>query len=49
MDLAEVARAFRQLWESKPGTIVLLCLGFVLFLFLVIDTWRHRRGRKRPR
>jgi uncharacterized iron-regulated membrane protein len=49
MDFAELTRAFRDLLASKPGTIVLLCLGFILFLFLVVDTWRHRRRRKRPR
>jgi hypothetical protein len=49
MDLSEVARSFRQLWESKPGVIVLLVLGFAGFLYLVVDTWRHKRRRKRPR
>jgi hypothetical protein len=49
MDFAEFTRGFRELCESKPGTIVLLCLGFILFLYLVVDTWRHRRRRKRPR
>ncbi len=49
MDLSDLARGFRQLWENKPGVLVLLVLGFVIFLFLVVDTWRHRRRRKRPR
>jgi hypothetical protein len=49
MDFAELTRAFRDLLESKPGMIILLGVGFILFLFLVVDTWRHRRRRKRPR
>jgi len=49
MEPSEVTRGLQQLWHNKPGTIVLLCLGFVGFLILVVDTWRHRRRRKRPR
>ena len=49
MDLSEVSRSLQQLWEAKPTTIVLLVVGFIVFLFLVIDTWFHRRRRKRPR
>jgi hypothetical protein len=49
MDLSEVSKSFWQLWENKPGIILLLCIGFVGFLVLVVDTWRHRRRRKRPR
>ena len=49
MDLSEVARSLQQLWEAKPGVIVLLILGFAGFVYLVVDTWRHKRRRKRPR
>ncbi len=49
MDFSELARGFKQLWENRPGVLVLLVLGFIVFLFLVVDTWRHRRHRKRPR
>ena len=49
MDFAEVAKSFQQLWESKPGALVLLLLGFVVFIFLVVDAWRHKRRSKRPR
>jgi hypothetical protein len=41
-------RSFQELWENKPGAVALLALGFLVFLFLVVDTWRHRRKRKRP-
>jgi hypothetical protein len=49
MDLSEISRSLQQLWESKPKAVLLLALGFLGFLFLVVDTWRHKRGRKRPR
>jgi hypothetical protein len=32
-----------QLWEVRPGVVLLLGIGFVVFVFLVIDTWRHRK------
>jgi hypothetical protein len=35
------------LWERKPAAVVLLVLGIVIFVFLVVDTWRHRKHRKR--
>jgi hypothetical protein len=49
MDLDEVSRSFQQLWENKPGALMLLAVGFLVFLFLVVDAWRHKRRRKRPR
>ena len=47
MDLHEIASNFQLLWENKPGAVILLALGFVVFLFLVVDTWRHKRHRNR--
>jgi len=49
MDFYEVSRSFQQLWENNPRAMVLLIIGFVVFVFLVVDTWRHRHRRKRPR
>jgi hypothetical protein len=49
MDLTEVSRSFQQLWENKPTALMLLAFGFLVFLFLVVDAWRHKRRRKRPR
>jgi len=49
MDFEEIFRNLRSLWENKPGAIVLLVLGFVVFVFLVVDTWRHKRRSKKPR
>ncbi|MEY2428015.1 MAG: hypothetical protein QOJ40_900 [Verrucomicrobiota bacterium] len=49
MDFYELTRGFRQLWENRPGAVILLVLGLVVFTFLVIDTWRHKRRGKGPR
>ncbi len=45
--MQQLVRSVQELWESKPGSVVLLTLGFLVFLFLVVDTWRHRSKRKR--
>ena len=29
--------------------VILLVLGFIVFLFLVVDTWRHRRHHQKRR
>ncbi len=47
MDLNEVFRSFHQLWNDRPGAVVLLVVGFALFILLVVDTWRHKRRRRR--
>jgi hypothetical protein len=49
MDLSEVSRNLQLLWENKPGAVILLALGFTVFVFVVVDTWRHKRHRKKPR
>jgi hypothetical protein len=49
MDLYEVGSNLRQLWDSHPGAIVLLSLGFVVFVFLVVDARRHKRRHRRRR
>jgi len=47
MDLSEIARNVQSLWDNKPGIVILLGLGFVVFLFLVVDAWQHKRRKKR--
>jgi hypothetical protein len=47
MDFDEFARGFHLLWEHKPGAIVLLLLGFFVFIFLVVDAWRHKKRHKK--
>lgn len=36
-----------SLWEHKPTIVILFCGGLMLFLLSVINTFRHRRRRKR--
>jgi hypothetical protein len=47
MESTELARSLHLLWERKPAALVLMALGLVVFLFLVVDAWRHKRRRKR--
>lgn len=49
MEFEQMAQGVKLLWEQKPGAVVLLVLGFVIFVFLVVDTWWHRRRRERQR
>jgi len=35
-----------ELWREKPIVIVLAMGGMILFVLLVIDTYRHRKRRK---
>jgi hypothetical protein len=46
MDLDQFTQGFHLLWEHKPGAIILLGLGFFVFVFVVVDAWRHKRRRK---
>jgi hypothetical protein len=46
MDFEEFSQSVKVLWEQKPGAVVLLILGFLVFLFLVIDAWRHKKRRR---
>jgi hypothetical protein len=48
MDFYEISKSFQQVWENRPGLLVLLILGFVVFVFLVIDTWRHKKRHDKP-
>jgi hypothetical protein len=48
MNFEDFGSSFQQMWENKPGVIVLLALGFVVFIFVVVDTWRHKRRHRRP-
>ena len=47
MDLPEIWKSLQGLWEQKPGAVVLLILGFFVFVYLVVDAWRHKHKRKR--
>jgi hypothetical protein len=49
MHFDEILKTLRMLWGEKPLVVVLLGLGFTVFIFLVIDAWRHKRRSRRPR
>ena len=49
MDVDQFSKEFQNIWHSKPAAIILLLLGVVLFVFLVVDAWKHKRRRKGPR
>lgn len=46
MDWHEISGNLEQLWENKPRAVVLLIVGLVIFVLLVVDTWRHRQRHK---
>ncbi len=49
MDWDQVAKDFHSVWDKQPAAIILLALGFVIFVYVVIDAWRHKRSRRRHR
>ena len=49
MDFDQISKDFHLLWQSQPIAIILLFFGFLIFVFLVVDAWRHKRRRKGPR
>ena len=49
MDFEQISKEFHSLWQSHSGAVLLLGVGVLVFVFLVIDAWRHKRRRKGPR
>jgi hypothetical protein len=46
MNWSQLTTGVKQIWESKPGVVVLLGLGFIVFVIIVIDARRHRQKHK---
>ncbi len=46
MNWSQLTNGIKQIWENKPEVVVLLSLGFLVFLFIVLDARRHRRKNK---
>jgi hypothetical protein len=46
MNWSQLTNGVKQIWENKPGVVVLLALGFLVFLFIVLDARRHRQRKK---
>ena len=49
MDFEQISKDFHSIWQNQPLAVVLLIAGFIIFLFLVVDVWVHKRRRKRSR
>jgi hypothetical protein len=46
MNWSQLTNGVKQIWENDPGVVVLLALGFLVFLFIVLDARRHRQRNK---
>lgn len=51
MNWSQLTNGVKQIWENRPGVIVLLALGFVVFIVIVLDVRRHKKRvkEKHPR
>jgi predicted PurR-regulated permease PerM len=48
MDFDQITKDFHSIWQNQPLAIILLIAGFLIFVFVVVDAWFHKRRRKRP-
>lgn len=46
MNWSQLTSGVKQIWENRPGVVVLLGLGFIIFIFIVLDTRSHRKRTK---
>jgi hypothetical protein len=46
MNWSQLTSGVKQIWENKPEVVVLLALGFIVFIIIVIDARRHRQKHK---
>jgi hypothetical protein len=46
MNWSQLTNGVKQIWENRPGVVVLLGIGFLVFIFIVIDARRHRKKTK---
>ena len=47
MDWSQFVKDLHLVWQYKPDVIILLVVGFLIFLFLVVDVWNHKARHKR--
>lgn len=47
MNWQQLVSGIRQIWENKPGVIVLLVVVFLVFAFLVVDARLHKQKHRR--
>lgn len=46
MNWSQLTSGIKQIWENKPGVLVLLGLGFIVFVIVVLDARAHRKRTK---
>jgi putative copper export protein len=46
MNWSQLTNGVKQIWETRPGVVVLLALGFVVFVIIVLDARRQRQKHK---
>jgi F0F1-type ATP synthase assembly protein I len=49
MNWSALEASLKQVWDSKPGLIVLLLIGFLVFILIVMDVWRHKKQQRKER
>jgi len=46
MNWAQLTNGLKTIWDNNPGVIMLIGLGFVVFVVIVLDARRHRKKHK---
>jgi hypothetical protein len=46
MNWSQLTSGVKQIWENRPEVIVLLALGFVVFVIIVLDARSHKKRSK---
>jgi len=49
MNWSALQESFQQVWQNKPGLIVLLGVGFVVFVLIVVDVRLHKKRKRKER
>ncbi len=47
MDYSQFVKDLHLIWQMKPELIVLLLVGFVIFLLVVVDAHKHKASLRR--
>ena len=47
MNWSGLIEYFKDVWDNKPYLVLLLGIGFLIFLYVVFDARRHRRRHPR--
>jgi len=46
MNWSQLTSGVKQIWESRPGVIILVGLAFLVFVIVVFDARRQRKKNK---